>query len=153
MSNNSTQPPSAVAIGPEVRPVTSSQRTNNSRSRFDLYRQELKNRELPQAGAYSSGEPRDARSRVRSAKQLVLQFVHLLGPFRRQVFWILASVTVATLIGLLPPAGTKFVVGYGLRGKHLPEEWLRRFPEVCAPRRILLITVIAVALNTFVKIM
>ena len=152
MSKNSTQPPSAVAIGPEVLPVASSQRTNNSRSRFDLYRQKLKNRELPHGGAHSSGEPRDARSRVRSAKQLVLQFVRLLGPFRRQVFWILASVTVATLIGLLPPAGTKFVVDYGLSGKHLPEPWLQRFPALSDPRRLLLITVIAVALTSFVKI-
>src|SRR5438105_1650724 len=114
MSKNPTQPPPAVAIGPEVRPVASSKRTNNSRSRFDLYRQRLRNRELSNGGASASGEPRDPRSRVRSAKQLVLQFIHLLGPFRRQVFWILASVTVATLIGLLPPAGTKFVVDYGL---------------------------------------
>jgi ATP-binding cassette subfamily B protein len=153
MSKNSTQLPSAAAIGPEVRPVASSQRANNSRSRFELYRQKLKNRELPRGGAHSSGEPRDARSRVRSAKQLVLQFVHLLGPFRRQVFWVLASVTVATLIGLLPPAGTKFVVDYGLSGKHLPEQWLRRFPALSDPRRLLLITVIAVALTSFVKMM
>src|SRR3954465_9621799 len=120
MPTNSTQPPSVVAIGPEVRPVANSQRTNNSHSRFDLYRQKLKNRELPHGGAHSSGEPREARSRVRSAKQLVLKFIHLLGPFRGQVFGILASVTVATLIGLLPPAGTKFVVDFGVSGKHLP---------------------------------
>src|SRR4029077_19513135 len=75
------------------------------------------------------------------------------GPFRRQVFWILASVTVATLIGLLPPAGTKFVVDYGLSGQHLPEPWLQRFPALADPRQLLLITVIAVALTSFVKIM
>src|SRR3954451_4008840 len=153
MHQHSTQPPSTVALGPDVRPMASSQRTNNSRSRFDLYRQKLKNRELPHGGAHSSGEPRDARSRVRSAKQLVLQFVRLLGPFRRQVFWILAAVTVATLIGLLPPAGTKVVVDYGLIGKHLPEQWLRRFPALANPRSLLLITVLAVALTSFVKIM
>ncbi len=151
MSTNSTQPPSAIAIGPEVLPVPNSGRTN-SRSRFDLYRQQLKKRELPAGSAHSSGEPRDARSRVRSAKQLVLQFVRLLRPFRRQVFWILGSVTLATLIGLLPPAGTKFVVDYGLSSKHLPEPWLQRFPALSDPRRLLLITVIAVALTSFVKI-
>jgi ATP-binding cassette, subfamily B, bacterial len=152
MSNNSTQPPPAVAVDPEVRPSASNARAYNSRSRFDLYRQKLKNRELPH-GAPLSGEPRDVRSRVRSAKQLVLQFVHLLVPFRRQVFWILASATVATLIGLLPPAGTKFVIDYGLSGKQLPEQWLQRFPTLADPRRLLLITVIAVALISFVKIM
>ena len=81
-----------------------------------------------------------------------MQFVRLLRPFRRQVFWILGSVTLATLIGLLPPAGTKFVVDYGLGSKHLPEPWLQRFPALSDPRRLLLITVIAVALTSFVKI-
>lgn len=153
MSKNSTQLLSAVALGHDVQPVASSQRTNNSRSRFELYRQRLKNRELSHGGAHSSGESRDAKIRARSAKQLVLQFVHLLRPFRRQVFWILASVTVATLIGLLPPAGTKFVVDYGLSGQHLPEQWLQMFPALSDPRRLLLITVIAVAVTSFVKIM
>jgi ABC-type multidrug transport system fused ATPase/permease subunit len=152
MSNNSTKPTSAIATGPEVPLVANSQRTTNSRARFDLYREKLKNRELPHGGAHSLGEARDARNRVRSAKQLVLQFVRLLRPFRRQVFSILGSVTVATLIGLLPPAGTKFVVDYGLSGKHLSEQWLRRFPALSEPRRLLLITVIAVALTSFVKI-
>jgi len=153
MSKNSTQPPSNVAIGPEVRPVARSPINSNSRSRFELYRQKLKNRELSHGGALPSGKPRDAKNRVRSARQLVLQFVRLLGPFRRQVFWVLASVTVATLIGLLPPAGTKFVIDYGLSGKPLPEQWLRRFPTLSDPRRLLLITVIAVALTSFAKIM
>src|SRR2546423_2765599 len=99
MSKNSTQTPSTRRIRPEVLPMTSSQRATNSRSRFELYRQKVRDNELPHGGVHSSGEPRDARSRVRSAKQLVLQFVRLLAPFRRQVFWILASVTVATLIG------------------------------------------------------
>ncbi len=153
MSSNSTKPTSAAEADPDDLPLTSSQRTNSSRSRFDLYREKLKNRELPSGGAHSSGDSRETRSRVRSAKQLVLQFVRLLGPFRWQVFWILASVTIATLIGLLPPAGTKFVVDYGLSGKHLPDQWLQRFPTLADPRRLLLITVIAVAITSFVKIM
>jgi ABC-type multidrug transport system fused ATPase/permease subunit len=77
----------------------------------------------------------------------------LLAPFRRQVFWILVSVTVATLIGLLPPAGTKFIVDYGLSGKALPEALLRRFPSLSDPRHLLLVTVVAVALTSFVKIL
>lgn len=135
MPKNSTRPPST------------------SRSRFDQYRQKLKNKELPQGGIHSSGDLGRNRSRVRSARQLVWQFVHLLAPFRRQVFWILASVTVATLIGLLPPAGTKFIVDYGLSGKPLPAPWLQRFPSLSNPRQLLLVTVIAVAITSFVKIL
>ena len=61
--------------------------------------------------------------------------------------------TVATLIGLLPPAGTKFIIDYGLSGKPLPEPWLRRFPSLSDPRQLLLVIVIAVALTSFVKIL
>ena len=133
--------------------MTRNQRAHNSRSRFEVYRQKVRHKELPHGGIHSSGEPRDARSRVRSAKQLVWQFFHLLSPFRWQVFSILASVTIATLIGLLPPAGTKFIIDYGLSGKPLPEPWLRRFPSLSDPRQLLLVIVIAVALTSFVKIL
>src|SRR4051812_898494 len=122
---------------------TNSTPPSTSRSRFDQYRQKLKNNELPGGGIHSSGEVGGARSRGRSAKQLVWQFVHLLRPFRVQIFWVLASVTVATLIGLLPPAGTKFIVDYGLSGKQLPAPWLQRFPSLADPRHLLLVTVIA----------
>src|SRR4051812_2886464 len=134
-------------------PTNSTQLPSTSRSRFDQYRQKLKNNELAHGGIHSSGELGGARTRVRSAKQLVWQFVRLLAPFRGQVFWILASVTVATLIGLLPPAGTKFIVDYGLSGKPLPGPWLRRFPSLADPKHLLLVTVVAVALTSFLKIL
>src|SRR5258708_62297 len=80
---------------------------NSSRIRFEQYRQTVKQRELPKGGIHSSGDARSAKDRVRSAAQLVLHFFRLLIPYRYQTFWILASATAATLIGLLPPAGTK----------------------------------------------
>src|SRR4051812_33816337 len=109
MSKNSAQPPFSNSIA--SKPSTAGgQRLNNSRSRFESYRQQVRGKNLPRGRAHSSGEPRDSKTRVRSAKQLVRQFILLLAPFRWQVFWILLSVTIATLIGLLPPAGTKFIV-------------------------------------------
>jgi ATP-binding cassette subfamily B protein/subfamily B ATP-binding cassette protein MsbA len=90
--------------------------------------------------------------RVRTARQLVWQFLRLLRPYRRQVFWVLASATVATLIGLLPPAGTKFIIDYGLSGQALPQPWLDRFPQLANPRRLLLATVVAVTVVSMIKI-
>ena len=85
--------------------------------------------------------------------QLVWQFLKLLTPLSdTQVIWILTSVTLATLIGLIPPAGTKFIVDYGLSGKTLPDEWLRRFPMLENPRQLLLVTVIAVSIVSLIKI-
>ena len=124
-----------------------------SRSRFNRYRDQVRRRELSASGSVHSGaDARPSRVRVRTARQLVWQFLRLLRPFRRQVFWVLASATVATLIGLLPPAGTKFIIDYGLSGQALPQPWLDRFPQLANPRRLLLATVVAVTVVSMIKI-
>lgn len=124
-----------------------------SRFRFERYRQQVKLKQLPNGHNHSHDDNRPPRVRVRSAKQLVWQFLQLMAPFRRQVFWILLSVTAATLIGLLPPAGTKLIVDYGLSGKTLSDGLLRRFPFLGNPQRLLLVTVLGVAAVSMVKIL
>ena len=153
MPINSTQPPSIRQTNPEILPATERTQPTASRSRFELYREQVRRKGLPHGGTSTSGDSRDAKRRVRSARQLVWQFFQLLVPFRRQVFWILMSATIATLIGLAPPAGTKFIVDYGLSHKPLPEVWLKTFPSISDPRQLLIVTVIAVALTSFVKIL
>src|SRR5215467_3219320 len=115
----------------------------SSRERFELYRKQVKQKELPTGGYHSTDEPRGAKNRVRSATQLAWQFFRLLIPYRWQTFLIMLSAATATLIGLLPPAGTKFVIDYGLNHKPLPERWLNSFPSLGDPRQLLLFTVIA----------
>src|SRR5687768_9415992 len=102
-------------------PSTNGHQPSSSRPRFEQYRQKVRQRALPPGGFHSSEDPRPARGRARSARELVWQFVRLLGPFRGQMIWVLASATVATLIGLIPPAGTKFVIDYGLNGEPIPQ--------------------------------
>src|SRR5476649_3043934 len=81
---------SSDLASPEILPETGRSQPTASRSRFELYRQKVRQSGLPHGSIHSSSDSRDARSRVRSAKQLVWQFFQLLAPFRRQVFWILA---------------------------------------------------------------
>ena len=57
------------------------------------------------------------------------------------------------MIGLLPPAGTKFIIDYGLSHKSLPEPWLRLFPSLADPKRLLLLTVLAVSVVSLLKIL
>jgi ATP-binding cassette subfamily B protein len=124
-----------------------------SRSRFNRYREKVRQRELPASGSlHGPLDSRPARPRLRTARQLVWEFLRLLRPFRLQLFWILTSATAATLIGLLPPAGTKFIIDYGLSGKSLPQPWLDRFPQLADPHRLLLVTVVAVTVISMVKI-
>ncbi|WP_428303755.1 ABC transporter ATP-binding protein [Lacipirellula sp.] len=124
-----------------------------SRTRFDHYRELVRTKRLPKGGgSHGEGHHREEKGRVRSARQLAWEFICLLRPFRLQVFWILASATIATLIGLLPPAGTKFIIDYGLSGRTLPEPWRSRFPQLADPHRLLLATVVAVVIVSLVKI-
>jgi ATP-binding cassette, subfamily B, bacterial len=145
--------PSASQIDRGPLRATSDRQPNSSRLRFEQYRQKVKQQELPKGGIHSSGDSRSAKDRVRSATQLVRHFLRLLIPYRFQTFWILASATVATLIGLLPPAGTKFIIDYGLSHKPLPEPWLRLFPSLADPARLLLLTVLAVSIISLLKIL
>jgi ATP-binding cassette subfamily B protein/subfamily B ATP-binding cassette protein MsbA len=127
-----------------------------SRSRFAAYREQIRRRELPKDNrpfhSASARDPHAHRLRARTATQLVLEFLGLLGPYRLQTFWILTAVTAATLIGLVPPAGTKFIVDYGLIANPLPARWLDRFPSLADPHRLLLATVIVVTLVSILKI-
>ncbi len=124
-----------------------------SKSRFEQYREKVRRKELPKGSIHSTGESRSSRERVRSAGQLVLAFFRLLKPYQTQIFLILASVTVATLVGLLPPAGTKFIIDYGLNGQRLPESVLQMAPSLANPRTLLLVTVLAVSAISVLKIL
>ena len=152
MQKNMTEPHSQSATPHVASASPGGYLPGGSRSRFERYREQVKRKKLPQGGIHSSGDARSSKDRVRSAGQLVWQFFRLLYPFQWQISWILVSVTISTLLGLLPPAGTKFIIDYGLNGKKLPDWWLNRFPSLNNPRQLLLFTVVAVAIIYVVKI-
>jgi ATP-binding cassette subfamily B protein/subfamily B ATP-binding cassette protein MsbA len=98
------------------RPLTS------SRQQFAHYRAESAGR---------NGQPRDHHRRDRTTWALVASFFGLLRSQRIALTVSLATLTVATLLALIPPAATKFVVDYVLGGKPLPDgvpTWVPRTP-------------------------
>ena len=133
--------------------TTEASPTSSSRYRFERYRGKIRRRELPGGPVHGSGHTRAAKDRVRSSGQLIRQFLLLLRPFRTSVIWILLSVTASTLIGLLPPVGTKFIIDYGLSGKPLPDFFKSRFPWLTEPKSLLFATVLAVSFVTLLKIL
>ncbi len=124
-----------------------------SRLQFEQYRRKVQQKKLPGGSLHSTGEARSAKDRVRAARELVWQFLKLLSPYRRQIIWILVSLTAATAIGLVPPAGTKFIVDYGLSGRPLPEALRQRFPSLAEPKNLLLATVLVVVAVSLLKIL
>lgn len=106
--------------------------------------------ELPRTRGHSA--ERGRTERIRTAKELLKRFFQLLSPFRWQVAWILLSLSVATVLALIPPAGTKFVVDYVLTDTPLPVEIASRFPALESRKTLLLVTVIGVVVISLCKI-
>ncbi|MCP4170173.1 MAG: ABC transporter ATP-binding protein [Fuerstiella sp.] len=136
-------------------PANNSRGRTSSRRQFDGYRNKVRSGALPSGGSvHSTGHVRLRKDRVRSAGELVRRFFSLLSPFRMQIVWILASLTLATLLGLIPPAGTKFLLDYVLTSRPLPESFAIWLPSLvdAAPKSLLLYTLLAVLFVSMAKI-
>jgi ATP-binding cassette subfamily B protein len=92
--------------------------------------------------ASRDGEPHPPRHRT--AAGLLWQFWELLGQQRGPILAALGLTTVATVLRLIPPAATKWIVDYVLGDKPLPE-WMQQ-SEWPITSRGQLLTVIAVLL-------
>ncbi len=84
-----------------------------SRQRFEQFRNDLRQRG---DGAGNGPHPR----RERSVWELISSFLQLLHGHRLALAMAMGSLTIATVLALIPPAATKFVVDYVLGGKLLP---------------------------------
>ena len=137
---------------PSDAPLSSPPQTTGSRQRFEAYRKKVQEKLLPKGGVHSTGEARAAKDRVRSSWQLVREFFGLLHPYRWQISLTLLSVTLSTLLGLLPPAGTKFIVDYVLNGVPVPPWMTAWFPSLNSPMRLLSAAVGVVICVSLLKI-
>lgn len=115
-----------------------------SRQRYQEYvRQLAADRRRPPDR--TSPEPSQRRSH-RSAWMLIREFWLLMRAQRAAVVFALICVTVATLLGLIPPAATKFIIDYVIGDRPLPHEWLARFPDLSDKHRLLSVVLAGVVL-------
>ncbi len=84
-----------------------------SRQRFEQFRNDLRQR-----GDGAGKGPHTRRER--SVWELISSFLRLLHGHRLDLVLAMGSLTIATVLALIPPAATKFVVDYVLGGKPLP---------------------------------
>jgi ATP-binding cassette subfamily B protein/subfamily B ATP-binding cassette protein MsbA len=94
----------------------------SSRSRFRVYLQRFG---AQRADARRNKSTVGMHGRERSGKRsrtfavLLKQFMVLLRPYRPRLYLALATLTISTVLGLIPPAATKIVIDNVLGGKPL----------------------------------
>lgn len=99
----------------------------SSRQRFQDYLNRIRNlnpeerKQRSRVRMHSSRPTASSHKRLRSTKQLLTSFFDLLGDQKRSLIFALTTLTISTLLGLVPPAGTKFVIDYVLSGVPVPQ--------------------------------
>lgn len=112
--------------------------TTSSRQRYRSYLQELEDRRG--SGTDSSSTDRgQTPARQRTFWQLLSQFWSQLEGHHGKVVFALATLTVSTLLGLIPPAGTKLAIDYVLTQppQPIPPAVAAYLPNSLTPMRML----------------
>lgn len=129
---------------------------SSSRRRFREYRKEFARRKKAgefKGGVSVHGPERPVSKRSRSFGTLLGEFLKLLQSQQRAMVIALSTLTVATLLALVPPAATKIAIDYVFSNAPLPPEW----PEWAAfggdRERLLVALAIAVVTISIVKSM
>ena len=100
-----------------------------SRKEFEKYRDEFRRADYRPMGRH--GPEIKGKDRERSALSLMREFFKLLSNHRISLVLSLVTLTVATVLSLIPPAATKFVVDNVLGAKPVPAwlpEWIPNSP-------------------------
>ena len=93
--------------------------------------------------------------RTRGFGTLFRTFLGLLGRHRTAIAFALATLTLSTILGLVPHAATKLAIDYAFSGTGLPEVWQARLPESWSlddPRRLLLVLCLGVVAISLVRL-
>jgi ATP-binding cassette subfamily B protein/subfamily B ATP-binding cassette protein MsbA len=103
----------------------------SSRNRFADYRRSLTPATSSQEASLSlNGKPHSRSPRHRSFGQLLWQFLGLLRGHRLPIVFALATLSVATLLKLVPPVATKLAVDYVIGDHPWPDALRQALPSV-----------------------
>jgi ATP-binding cassette, subfamily B, bacterial len=131
-----------------------------SRQRYIEYLQKVaaRRKEKPSGDASYHGGSEDhskrgqSKERSRTAWQLLSQFWSMLGVHRGKVIVALATLTVSTLLSLIPPAGTKLAIDYVLTEPPLPlPAWFSSYVPNTSRMGLLWMIAVGVAVITLLR--
>ncbi|HET6878777.1 MAG TPA: ABC transporter ATP-binding protein [Pirellulales bacterium] len=130
-------------------------RPTTSRRRFIDYVRDLPRRrkagEFDVATSLSGHSLRPLSPRNRSFRTLLTEFLGLLRGLRLQLAIALCTLSVSTLLKLIPPAATKIVIDNVLGGKPLTNPWLAWLDGQGGRRHLLMVLAGAVVVVSLVQ--
>ncbi len=125
---------------------------SSSRQRYHEYRQEVADRLGKRSSAPGEDKGLADRHTQRTFWQLLRAFWKQLADHRGKVIFALATLALSTLLGLLPPAGTKFAIDYVLTQPPRPlPPWLASQLPGWSPMGLLWLIAGAVCVITLVQ--
>jgi ATP-binding cassette subfamily B protein/subfamily B ATP-binding cassette protein MsbA len=127
-----------------------------SRQRFQEYQRDLKRRlaggrDAAPGPAERPEEPRQPAASGRSWPVLLRELWRLLEGRRGTIVFALATLSVSTLLKLIPPAATKITIDYVLTDHPLPSELARWLPWEPTRTRLLFAVALGVVLVSVVE--
>lgn len=130
------------------------ERSTASRQRFLEYKRELQRRRQSgefQHTAKPHGRQPPATPRHRSFGQLVREFYGLMRGHRLALGFALGTLTLSTMLKLIPPAATKLIIDNVLGDKPLPAPLAAWLPATETSRSLLMTIALAVVLIAVVE--
>lgn len=123
----------------------------SSRKRFLEYMQEVEDRRRGKSKD-TDGDAKKPSARQRTFWDLLRAFWIQLGEHQGKIIWSLFTLTIATLLGLLPPAGTKLAIDYVLTSPPQPvPNWITSIIGSTDPMRLLIWIAVTVAIVTLLR--
>ena len=125
----------------------------SSRNRFETYRTDFKNNPPEPGRAHSNRQPDSKKKRARSSLELIKRFWGLLRGHYGRVAFALSTLTLGTVLALIPPVSTKFIVDFVLGDKPVPESVTNLISLPTDKRMLLFIVVLGVMAVSVAKIL
>ncbi len=123
----------------------------SSRQRFGEYLKEVEERRSGKSKD-DSAESKKKKAQQRTFWQLLIAFWKQLGEHQGKIILSLSTLTLATLLGLLPPAGTKLAIDYVLTNPpQTPPAWITSIVGSADPMRLLIWIALTVAAVTLLR--
>lgn len=118
----------------------------SSRQRFEDYKQEFLNRDKASEKDRDSSDKKQKRKsqRDRSSWTLVREFLGMLRGHRGSILFSMTTLTIATILALIPPAAVKLIVDFVFSTEPLPDAFPQWVPRKPWPLLLLIVGVVLV---------